>query len=463
MSTTTGALPTSPTTGAPPAAPPPNRRRDMRRSLAMLDPRSNPWDLAEGQSEGSMWMAWLVRLRWVAIVAQLVTLSFSLGVIDQATLVVPLLVGAVGVLVVTNLTSIRTLHNREQIEEETLLGQLTVDVAVLTGFFFATGGPYNPFVMLYVVHVAMASVILRRPYAIAIVVMVVLANLALHAWHLPLHPERHSLPSAVLMAFGQAIALAVTAASVGAFVMGTASTLRRQKHRLLTARERAARTDRLRAVGTLAAGAAHELNTPLSTIGLRLRRVRRRHSDDDTERDLDVMQRQLDRCTQIVQQLLVGAGDPSATGLERVSLHELVQHTLHLWGKSTTLEVQLAPAPEPPIEVDLPKIAFSQAFINLLENARQAQEAQDVFVPLQVEVHARPDGGEIVLSDAGAGLPPEADRVGEPFFTTKPNGTGLGVFVARAVAEGAGGGLRYERHGDRTFTHWWFRSTERDP
>jgi two-component system sensor histidine kinase RegB len=434
-----------------------------RPSLALLDPRSNPWHLAEGHNEGSMWLAWLVRLRWVAIFAQLVTLSSALGVIDHAAIVVPMLVGAVGFLVLTNLTSIRILHDREAIQDETLLGQLIGDVAVLTVFFLAAGGPTNPFVMLYVVHVAMASVMLPARYALVVSLQVVLSNLLLHAWHLPLHPDRHSLPAPTLLAFGQTIALTVTVASVGAFVMGMATTLRRQKHRLLVARERAARTDRLRSVGTLAAGAAHELNTPLSTIGLRLRRVGRRHEDADTVRDLDVMQRQLDRCTQIVQQLLVGAGDPSASGLERAPLHEFVAQALKLWDKSTTLQVQFVPHEREPIEVELPKIAFTQAFINLLENARQAQEAIEVFEPLIVEVRPHAVGGEIVLSDAGAGLPAEADRVGEPFFTTKPNGTGLGVFVARAVAEGAGGGLRYDRVDGRTLTRWWFRASERVP
>jgi signal transduction histidine kinase len=57
--------------------------------------------------------------------------------------------------------------------------------------------------------------------------------------------------------------------------------------------------------------------------------------------------------------------------------------------------------------------------------------------------------------DKGPGME-EIERVGEPFYTTKPTGTGLGVFVARSLADGAGGGLRYERDNDTTITRWWF-------
>ena len=67
------------------------------------------------------------------------------------------------------------------------------------------------------------------------------------------------------------------------------------------------------------------------------------------------------------------------------------------------------------------------------------------------------DRGVVELADRGVGLPEQADQVGEPFFTTKATGTGLGVFVAQSVADGAGGGLAYEpRHGGGTIARWWF-------
>ncbi len=423
--------------------------------------RDDPWHLAEGQDEGALWLAWLVRLRWVAIIGQLVTLSFSVSVLHQPGVTASLLLGAVGVLGVANFVALRHLRTHETVSGLTLLSHLAFDVLVLTVFFVAAGGAKNPFVMLYVIHVAMAGVMMRRRDAMALIALVIVANIGLHLYALPLHLEQHTLSPATLVAAGQTIALTVTVVSVGTFILGMAATLRRQKQRLMEARDRTARTDRLRSVGTLAAGAAHELNTPLSTMGLRLRRIKRRFDDADTVRDVEVIQNQLDRCTTIVEQLLVGAGDPSASGLERTDLNNLVESTLNLWSKGTTLEFNLTRTAED-IPVELPPVAFRQALINLLENAREAQEEIECFDPLDIRVLRGGGVGTVEIVDHGPGLPEDGQRVGEPFFTTKDTGTGLGVFVARAVADGAGGGLAYERDQDRTTTRWWFPETGRN-
>lgn len=442
-----------------PAEEAPRRRRDLGGRIQALT-LGAPWRMPLTTDEGTLWLLWLVRLRWVAIIGQVVTLSFTLGVLDHPVVVVPALLGSVAVLVAANGWAIRRLEAESPVPETTLLAQLLLDVAVLTGFFVAAGGPANPFVMLYLIHIAMAAVMMPSHYALLVMATVVVANGVLHAVHLPLHLDRHVLPPNVMQSLGQVTAFSVTVASIGFFVLGMADTLRRQRQRLLDLRDRAAKTDRLRAVGTLAAGAAHELNTPLSTMDLRLRRVKRRHGDEATHQDLDVVSTQLERCVRVVEQLLVGAGDPSAAGFDRAPLQELTDDGVRLWSRGTEqpVETQLA---DDPIVVTVPRVAFTQALINLLENAREAQAEADVTTPLLVRVRREGTVGLVEVIDHGPGLPQEPDRVGEPFFTTKSHGTGLGVFVARSVAEGAGGGLDYRRTQHRTIARWWFPETRR--
>jgi len=415
----------------------------------------NPWPKREPTDENAMWMAWLVRLRWVAIISQALTLASSIAVLDHPEVTLPVLWATIGLLVAANLWTTHALHSRYPVTEAHLFAELCLDLAVLTGFFIAAGGAWNPFVMLYVIHVAMASVMMRPALAIGLTVLVVLINMGLHVWHLPLHLQRHALPAPTLLSLGQTLAFTVTVASVATFVLGMGRSLRKHRQRLMEARDRAARTDRLRSVGSLAAGAAHELNTPLSTVNLRLRRVARRHQDPDTQADLQVMKAQLDRCSQVVQQLLFGAGDPSASGFERSDLTALVKKGVSLWRAGKTLEVHFTPSPVA-LPVNLPSIAFTQALTNLIENAREAQEEVGVTSPLQVSVGQEGAYGVVRVQDAGPGLPADDDRVGEPFFTTKAKGTGLGVFVARSVADGSGGGLRYERHNGNTTAVWSF-------
>jgi len=428
--------------------------------------RSRPqvwsWNLSPEGDEGSIWLTWLVRLRWIAVVAQLVTLGFTFGLLDSAEVVLPLLGATMGVLVVANLWAMRVLAVDDRpVREDLLLAQLGLDVAVLTVFFLMAGGPENSFTTLYLIHVAMAAVMLAPWRAAALAGFVVVAYVTLHVWHLPLHLERHSLPERTLRELGDLLAFTITTTAVSAFVVALSRSLRQQKQQLLEARDRTARTDRLRSVGTLAAGAAHELNTPLSTIGLRIRRVARRHDDDDTRRDLDVVRTQLERCKQVVDQLLVGAGDPSAADIERRPLAALVRQAVTLWSKGSPLKVHVEDASEG-LVVEVPRIAFVQALINLLENAREAQDEVGCFDPLVLRVLRDDAYGVVEVVDRGCGLPERSDQVGEPFFTTKTTGTGLGVYVARAVADGAGGGLRYLRGTPRgTVARWWFPEAQR--
>ena len=408
-----------------------------------------------------MWLTWLVRLRWVAIVAQVITVAFSLQLFERPGLTIPALSLLVLILAIANLSAMRALNTITAIGEGRLLLQLALDVIVLTGFFLLADGPDNPFVSLYMVHIAMGAVMLGPRGAASITAVVVGCYATTHLVHQPLAYDRHSLGITTLHSLGQVLAFSITSIAITVFVVGLALSLRRRKQQLLEARERTARTDRLRSVGTLAAGAAHELNTPLSTIGLRTRRLSRRHTDPDSQRDTEVVLEQLTRCTRIVEQLLIGAGDPSAAGIERRSLAELVKEGVKLWSTGSTLEARVEDTSRG-FEVDLPRVAFIQALINLLENARHAQEEVGCFEPLAIAVTSDGAQGVVTIQDRGCGLPDQADLIGTPFFTTKTHGTGLGVFVAQSVADGAGGGLGYMPNtGGGTIARWWFPAAER--
>ncbi|MEQ1566299.1 MAG: ATP-binding protein, partial [Myxococcota bacterium] len=433
----------------------------MRRPNPTLRPSApGAWIPASAMVEGKIWLTWLVRLRWLALFAQAVTLAFMFKLLDG---LLPIAVwgATMGVLVLTNLWSTGRLALNDDIDTGSVLFHLTIDVAALTAFFAVADGPDNPFTNLYLVHVAMGAVMLPPRMSALLALTVLLGYSGVFAAHLPLHYEEHSLPSGVLVRLGQWMSFAITSLSVSVFVVGLAGSLRRNRQELLDARDRTARTDRLRSVGTLAAGAAHELNTPLSTMALRLRRVRRRHGDPATEADVDAIEDQLDRCISIVERLLIGAGDPAASGLVRRPLAGMVAEAVRLWSRGATVGVEVTDRSDG-IEVELPDVAFEQALINLLENAREAQEAAGTTDPLALAVSAGDGCGVIELADRGIGLPEKSDQMGEPFFTTKASGTGLGVFVARAVADGVGGGLQYlPRDSGGVVARWWFPEARR--
>ncbi len=422
----------------------------------MMEGNSARWLHPENASEDQIWMLWLVRLRWVAICFQCLTVSFSLSLFHLPSVVIPCLLGLISVLALANLWAIRILSSDTSIHKNNLLAQLVLDILVLTLFFVLSGGYTNPFTILYMVHVAMGAVMLGPRLSAALSSLAFGCYAITHIWYLPLHLEQHSMSMAVLGQVGPLVAFGISTVSITVFILGLSSSLGRRKQQILASRERTARTDRLRSVGTMAAGAAHELNTPLSTIGLRTRRLKRRHIDDQTSRDTEVILEQLARCTRVVEQLLVGAGDPSASGLEQRRLITLVEEGVRLWSKDKPIEVTIEDRSED-ARVELPRVSFIQALINLLENAREAQMEAQTTDPVEVVLWTEQGRGLVEIRDRGVGLPNDIDQIGTPFYTTKASGTGLGVFVAQAVADGAGGGLSYmARKEGGTIAQWWF-------
>ena len=417
--------------------------------------RFGPPLFSSASDEGQLWLTWLSRLRWLALFSQAVTFAFVVQMLDGWP-IIAIWMGTMLVLIVANAWVVGHSLHRE-VSTDAVFGNLLLDVGALTALLVISGGPDNPFAWLYLAHIAMGAVMLPANHAIALAGAVLVCYSLLFSFHLPLHFERHSIEPQRLLRVGQWIAFTVTSLSVTGFVLAIATTLRTRSHQLLEARDRTARVDRLRAVGTLAAGAAHELNTPLSTMSLRLRRITRRHTDEPTVRDVEVTQEQLDRCVRIVRRLLVGAGDPAAGDIERRPLARLVDETVRMWSKGSPLGVDVEDSTHG-LQVELPRVAFQQALTNLLENAREAQLEIGADDALQIRLLREGDCGVVEVADRGCGLPDHgADEIGTPFYTTKPTGTGLGVFVARQLADGAGGGLQYlPRRSQGTVARWWF-------
>jgi two-component system, sensor histidine kinase RegB len=236
----------------------------------------------------------------------------------------------------------------------------------------------------------------------------------------------------------------VSALALAWFVARMAATLRERDHMLARAREDALRKEQIIALGTLAAGAAHELGTPLSTMAVIAGELER--DATDLPRDLRSLKSQIERCRQILNQLLTAAGTPRAEAGSSRGLDETLREILDTW-QLMRPQVQLkfscagdAAAPQVVLDATL-----TQAALNLLNNAADAS-------PTSVEVIARWNARQLTLDilDRGPGLTPELlARAGEPFVTTKPgSGFGIGLLLANATVERFGGKVRLTNRDD---------------
>lgn len=426
---------------------------------------------------------WLARLRWAQTAGQASTVLVGQFLLDGLLPITSLFL-VIGVGLVSNL-GLELYFFGDRPERPGRLGRrfggaparavyewqlallMMLDVAILTGLLYLTGGPHNPFGLLYVVQIALATVVLRPGWAWILSGLSVVGFGILLVAHQPLAiPEDNR-------AIGAWVALGVASAFVVHFLLRITGALAERDRELTQARGLSARQERLASLATMAAGAAHELSTPLGTVALAAKELERAlvkaggagaesttgsttgpvaaPAFSELAADARLIREQVGRCRSILEQMAQGAGTVGES-VAACTVGALLDEALEGIRPGTAVHRDLSPdlARSP---LRLPRRAVSQALRSLVTNAQDASPAGASVV---VAVREAEGGGALAISirDRGAGMPSEVlARIGEPFYTTKApgRGMGLGLFLARAVIEGVGGTLQIDsRAGEGT-------------
>jgi signal transduction histidine kinase len=204
--------------------------------------------------------------------------------------------------------------------------------------------------------------------------------------------------------------------------------------------------DKLSSIGLLAAGVAHEVNTPLAVISTYAQMLAKQISEDEQKSKLlDKIAKQTFRASEIVNSLL-NFSRTSTTEFIELDVSKVIQETLNLLEhqlKKSAIEVKLtAESALPPVKANAGKL--QQVFLNLFLNARDAMESGGV---LTIRVWSEDGFARIDIADNGQGIQPEnLARIYDPFFTTKAarKGTGLGLSVSYGIVREHGGTIEVE-------------------
>lgn len=209
------------------------------------------------------------------------------------------------------------------------------------------------------------------------------------------------------------------------------------------------RHDRLVALGKMAAGVAHEVRNPLSSIKGFATLLGAKFKDGTQEHEAaDLLVYEAERLNRSITELLNYAR-PTALNKEKLNIGDMVASSLklvgsdaHALGVKTSLEIA---SDIPEIDIDRDKI--NQVLLNLYLNGLQAMEVSDLEKELKVAVHLDASGGTVIIEvqDNGKGIPQEnIDKVLDPYFTTKPEGTGLGLALAYKIIDEHNGTIRFK-------------------
>ncbi len=397
------------------------------------------------QAPGLIKLRWLVRMHWAAIVGQ------TAIVLGAHLWVVPLplspLLALVALQAAANLALRVWLARASHVSDAALAAVMLFDSLVLTLLLHLSGGHHNPFSTMLLVNVALSAILLPPRWSWAQFAFSLVAFGALffvrelapfgapeHAAIMTLHLE------------GMWVAFALAALLIVTIVQRVTRALGARQAELERARSLGERREKLASLATLAAGAAHELATPLGIIAVAAKELERsmprNGAGAEVEADLALIRSQVVRCRDILHQMAAQAGENAGEPLVTVPAGEWVAAALD--GLPERERVEATAPPGPACLVRGPPRGLARVLKVLVRNALEASPPDR---PVRVE--AGRSGREVVLEvvDRGAGMAPEVlARAGEPFFTTKEPGagTGLGLFLARALVEQLGGRLTLE-------------------
>jgi two-component system sensor histidine kinase RegB len=400
----------------------------------------------------------IVRLRWVGVIGQILAVcvvyfgfGFDLPIGPCLTVI------AVSAWVNVFLAIRYPARHRLSVNFATAL--LAYDIIQLASLLYLTGGIDNPFTMLIVAPVTVSAATLPLVYTIGLGLLALASTwlLAFYAMPLPWYVEP---PLALPFLYKLGILAAVTASMPFlALYVWRLTQEGRQMSAALTATELVlAREQKLHALDGLAAAAAHELGTPLSTITLVTNELDRQIEKNSPHReDILLLRSQAQRCREILQKLTRRPPDEDPLH-GSLTVKEMLHEAAAPYTEGpTTITIRTGPsaaaagpAARQPVAARRPGVIYGLG--NIIENA--ADYAQG-----RVDIGAEWDGQtvSVVIADDGPGFKPDLiDNIGEPYITTrsdgrkerrsgaKISGLGLGFFIAKTLLERSGARLHLE-------------------
>jgi two-component system sensor histidine kinase RegB len=324
-----------------------------------------------------------------------------------------------------------------------VFGHLLFDGFFLVVLLLNTGGASNPLISYLLVLLAVTATLLPKPYVNSFAI----SSIAIYTFfifldfrgdHQPDMSAEGQEMSFQLHLIGMWVIFVVSAILISVFITRMASTIKVREATLATARENEIRNEQLVAIGTLAAGTAHALGTPLSTMAVLLTDLDRSDLSEmnieDVKEDISLLKQQVTRCKNSLGELTRYYNrDSNESNLPVLLSAFSAEIKDYITNIHPTSDINFGTSCAPNIKI-ASDLSLKHAVINIIENSIKAAN-KEVQVKFSIPEPIRGQL-EIAISDDGPGIPPEVlEKVGEPFISMRKETMGIGIFLANAAVQ----------------------------
>ncbi len=364
------------------------------------------------------------------------------------------------------------LEDQTPVSEREIFTQLVIDVFAITALLYPTGGASNPIIWVYLLPLMITAIMLPPIYAWYMVILTTTMYSMLMVYNIPLPSIAphlsHSSPMTFsdmshlemleqahvmrdqnyfnLHIFGMWFGFVFSAGLVAFFVVELAKTLKSRERSLAEARENALRNERVVALGTLAASAAHDMGTPLGTMAILTHELIGDYAycnHPDLYEKMTIMEEQITRCKEALSVMSASAGEMRAESGNAMLISDYLDSVITQW-RTHNVRTKLQFVIDSNVNLNRKIIAertLTHAFINILNNAAQATNSN-----LGIEFHATWDVefATIKICDFGVGFPSDLLKfAGHQPVTSGKNGLGVGLFLSYSTLQRLGGKLEF--------------------
>jgi two-component system sensor histidine kinase RegB len=324
---------------------------------------------------------------------------------------------------------------------------LFYDCLILTAVLFFSGGPTNPFSILYFLQVVLTALLLDRLATWSMAVFASSCFGFLFIWHLPIHNLQHASHGNELALHFKGMFFSFALVTVlAAYFLN--KILAERQAALNEISELNLKQQKLATMTAVTSDAAHSLGTPLASIHLiaseLLAKAKNLELDSDTENDLILLKSEARRCKNIINELCTAAGNISLEQNETSEPKEIIEKILN---ELNFQDQEFQIIDQTSFKYSLTVPAISKALKAIIVNAYEAQKSIAVSEVIEIIIVERDNFLEFEIRDSGIGLKPEIEnKMRNAFFTSKSleKNLGLGVYIADLVAINLGGGLFYQ-------------------